>query len=100
MKGINTWGILYSKLLKQQLADDSRKESESETKTKNSSKIQFIVFCFSLCFTVLVGDVGHSFHGNFLQSNDQTRKNAALIQGKEMTSSKLSVKGMLFCAKK
>ena len=66
MKGINTWGRdVYSKLLKQQLADDSlKKESESETKT---AKIHPKSFCFSCCFTVLVGDFGHSFHGNFLQ---------------------------------
>ena len=43
----------------------SNKESESET--KNTKSIQNPAFCFSCCFTVLVGDFRHSFHGNFLQ---------------------------------
>ena len=51
MKGINTWGGLYSKLLKQQLADDSRKKQNERQKTKS---IQNPAVCFSSLFHFLV----------------------------------------------
>ena len=56
MKGINTWGGSYSKLLKQQLADDSGKKS---TKNKIHPKFSFL-FQFMFHF-LLVGDFGVFF---------------------------------------
>ena len=86
MKGIITWGGSYFKLLKQQLADDSRTKIRiRDIKTKS---IQDPAFCFSLCFTFFGWlffpflDLNKKKHQNRQSWIFLDVKNTALIQGK------------------
>ena len=91
MKGITTWWGLYSKLLKQPLADDSGKKIRIRDKKQNPSKIQLVVsFCLVGVFGVVFIQRPNKNNQNRQSSIFLDVKNTALIQFKGMTGSNLS----------